>query len=117
MKAGLKIVAIAILLLFGLNLATNAQDKKDETIKIKTSAICGSCKTRIEKGLSEAKGIKEAKLDLETKIVTVKYSPSATSPVEIRKAVSMLGYDADEVKADPKAYAKLPQCCKEESQK
>lgn len=28
------------------------------------------------------------------------------------KIVSQLGYDADDIKADPKAYAKLPKCCK-----
>ena len=35
-----------------------------------------------------------------------------TSPEEIKEAISKLGYDADEVKADSAAYNKLPSCCK-----
>ncbi len=113
----MKVIAVTVLLFFGLNLTVSAQAKKDETVKIKTSAICGSCKTRIEKGLADEKGIKEATLDLKTKIVTVKYSPSQTNPDQIRKAVSLMGYDADDVKKDQKAFDKLPACCQSESQK
>ena len=44
-----------------------------ETVKIKTSAICKSCKRTIEDNLSFEKGVKKSNLDLETKIVTVVY--------------------------------------------
>ncbi len=112
MNTKLNIIAITFLLLFGMTLAGNAQTNKVETIKIKTSAVCGSCKTRIENGLSNEKGIKEISLDLDTKIVTVKYLTAKTNPDEIRLAISKLGYDADDVKADKAAYDKLPACCK-----
>lgn len=35
-----------------------------------------------------------------------------TNPVEIRKAITLTGFDADDLKADPKAYASLDGCCK-----
>ena len=93
-----------------------AQDKKNsEEITIKTSAICGMCKERIEHDMSYAKGVKSVSLDLETKDLTVNYNPKKTTPGELRKAVSKIGYDADDLVADPKAYEKLPACCKKDA--
>jgi periplasmic mercuric ion binding protein len=94
----------------------SAGDKNVE-IKIKTSAVCGMCKDRIEQGLAFEKGIKDVNLDVETKIVTIKYIPSKTTPDEIRKKISKLGYDADDVPADKAAYDKLPKCCKKDALK
>ena len=90
-----------------------AQDKaaSSETIVIQTSAICGDCKERIEGLLNYTKGITFAELDLTTKKVTVKFKPSKINLTEIKKKISDLGYDADEVKANPSGKAKLPQCC------
>ena len=35
-----------------------------------------------------------------------------TNPADIRQAIAGTGYDADEVKAMPKAVAKLDECCR-----
>jgi copper chaperone CopZ len=83
-----------------------------DTLKIKTSAQCEMCKERIENALAYEKGIVNSNLDLKTKIVTVVYKPSKTNSDKIKMALSQVGYDADDVKADPKAYSKLPACCK-----
>ena len=83
-----------------------------QEIKIQTSAECGSCKTRIEEGLNYTKGVKFAELDLATKIVTVGYSPKKISEAEIKKVISEIGYDADEVKANPASVKELPMCCR-----
>jgi len=96
---------------------TFAQDKKMETIKIKTSAVCGMCKTRIENGLAYEKGVKDVVLDVETKIATIKYNTKTTNPDELRKKISKLGYDADGVPCDTVAYNKLPACCKKDAPK
>lgn len=104
------IVSIILMVLFTTGL--HAEKKKVEIIKITTSAVCGECKDRIEKGLLEQKGIKDASLDQETKVVTVKYSPEKITPDEIRKAISGIGYNADDVLADKAAYDKLPKCCR-----
>jgi periplasmic mercuric ion binding protein len=106
------LVAMMILL---MNSSGYSQDKKNAEIKIKTSAVCGMCKDRIEQGLAFEKGIRDVSLDVETKIATVKYNPSKITPDEIRKAISKLGYDADEVLADKTAYDKLPKCCKKDA--
>jgi periplasmic mercuric ion binding protein len=111
-KLGILLAIISILLSTSI---INAQDKKVETIRIKTSAVCGQCKDRIEQGLAYDKGIKDVSLDVETKIATVKYVPSKINPDEIRKTISKLGYDADSIPADKKAYDKLPPCCKKDA--
>jgi len=101
-----------ILMMVLLTASTYAAGGKFETIKIKTSSQCGECKERIEEALAFEKGVKTAELDVETKIVTVTYKKNKTSPEKIRKAISKVGYDADDVAADTKAYSKLDACCK-----
>ena len=92
--------------------STTFAQKNTEEIKIKTSAQCEMCKTRIEEAMAFEKGIVSSNLDLEDKVLTVTYKTGKTTPEKIRKAVNAVGYDADDTMADPKAYADLPGCCK-----
>ncbi len=95
-----------------LSLSLHATDGKFGIIEIRTSAQCDMCKERIEEALAFEKGVKKAELDVDSQIVTVTYKKDKTNPEKIRKAISRVGYDADDVPADPKAYAKLDACCK-----
>jgi cation transport ATPase len=70
------------------------------------------CKARIEKALAYEKGVISSNLDLKTKEVTVEYNSQKTTPDNIRVAISKVGYQADDLKADPFAYEQLPPCCK-----
>ena len=103
---------IPLFLLFAS--AIYAGVKKIDTVLIKTSAICNECKERIETALAYEKGIIQSDVNFKTGMVSVVYKDSKTNPDKIRKAISEIGYDADNVKADPKSYAKLPKCCKKE---
>jgi len=98
-----------VMLLF--TLTAKAQEKTAE-VTIKTSATCDMCKTTIENYLAFEKGIKKSSLDVSSKIITVTYNPQKTTPEKIRTAISKSGYDADDVKADPKAFSKLEECCR-----
>lgn len=73
---------------------------------------CETGKSRLEKELMFTKGITDIKTDSQAKTVTVKFNAKKTSEQKIREAISKVGYDADDVKADPKGYAKLDECCK-----
>jgi len=106
-----KLISVLILSLIFFSVSVLAQ-KKTEVIKIKTSAQCEMCKTRIETALAYEKGIVNSNLDLENKVLTVTYKVGKTTPENIRKAINSVGYDADETLADAKAYAALPPCCK-----
>jgi copper chaperone CopZ len=92
---------------------TQAQEKeqKFQTVVIQTSAECGDCKDRIEEALNYTKGVVFAELDLETKKVTVRFTTKKISLQEVKQAIATIGYDADEVKAEPKAQLSLPKCC------
>ncbi len=111
-----KIVSIlTVFLLFsGILLATPPQKKAE--VKFKTSAKCGMCKKRIERDLGVTKGVSSANLDLQTKEVTVVYNPKKTSPEKLKKAISMIGYDADEVMANEKSHEALPSCCQKSAE-
>lgn len=95
-----------------------AADNKVATINIKASIYCDHCKkcnscgARLEKAVYTQKGIKRVDIDEANKTVSVVYNSEKTSPEKIRQAIAMVGFDADDVKADPKAYEKLDDCCK-----
>jgi periplasmic mercuric ion binding protein len=84
----------------------------NDTLRIKTSAVCETCKEAIEHNLSFEKGVKSSSLDLDTKIITVVFNKEKTNPEKIRAAIVKTGYDADSLKADERAFNKLPDCCK-----
>jgi len=107
---------IVMFMIIGVTNGQTIINNKTAVVKIKTSAVCGSCKTRIEKNLAYEKGVTGVTLDLETKIVIVTYKPDKTDPDKLRLAISKIGYDADNVPADPVAYEKLPPCCKKDAE-
>ena len=86
-----------------------------DTVVIRTSSVCEMCKELIEKELSFEKGVKKSILDIRSKDITVIYNPEKTTPEKIKQAITRVGYDADSLPADPKAYKRLPDCCKKES--
>lgn len=102
--------AIVILMISVLSLTSFAQEKKPEVI-IQTSAECGMCKDKLEGKLNYTKGIVFSELNVETKQLTVKFLSKKISLDEIKQIISELGYDADEVKANPLSVEKLPACC------
>ncbi|MDZ7605086.1 MAG: heavy metal-associated domain-containing protein [Cyclobacteriaceae bacterium] len=101
---------VMIFAFVAMAIVANAQA---ETVEIKTSAICGMCKSTIEKALAFEKGVEKSNLDVKTKIVTVQYDASKTTPDKIRQCIAKAGYNADDVKREEKAYTKLDDCCKD----
>ena len=108
------VVSVAVLMLAMLFVPANvyAQKAKLDTVKIKTSAECEMCKTKLEKEVGLMKGVKSVTLDLTTQVATVVYNNTKTEPGKIRTVISNIGYDADDVKANNRAQKKLPDCCK-----
>ncbi len=92
-------------------LSYNAQAQND-TLLVKTSAVCGTCKKTIEHDLSFVKGIVSSDLNFKTKELIVVYDSKKIDANTIRVEVTKVGYDADSLKANPKAFRRLPECCK-----
>ncbi len=108
------VMLFAFAILFTGNV--NAQEKKSktETIEIKSSVVCGMCKEKIEKELAFEKGVKAIDVDLKSQIITVTFNPKKTNEEKIKVAITKIGYDADDLIAEDKAYNKLPACCKKD---
>ena len=51
-------------------------------------------------------------LDEKAMTITVFYNGKKTSLEEMKVAITKMGYDADNLKADPAAYENLDGCCK-----
>jgi mercuric ion binding protein len=100
---------IVIMMASVLSFASNATTlpNEDKVVNIKTSAKCGMCKKKLEREVTLSKGVKEAKLDLKDKVLSVRYADED----KIRKTVSKIGYDADGVVAIQASHDKLPKCC------
>ncbi len=103
---------LALVLLISATSFGQKKAPKSQTAVILTTAECNDCKERIEGMLNYTKGVKFGELDVPSRKVTVKFSPSVITLDEIKKKISELGYDADDVKANHDAYEKLPSCCK-----
>jgi copper chaperone CopZ len=108
----MKKLKLILICLLAVNLTSKAQQENTAEIKIKTSAICDMCKETIENALSFEKGIKNANLDVASKVVTVTYNPKKITAEKIKLAIANAGYDADDLLANEKAYKKLDDCCK-----
>ncbi len=103
---------ISLFILVLVMCVTSAMAQGTSTINVRTSAICGMCKSTIEKALNKQAGVTATNVDVETKEVTVSFDSKKTNVDKIRKAISKSGYDADGVKRNQKSFAKLPACCK-----
>jgi mercuric ion binding protein len=107
----MKTLTIVLALLIGMR--ASAQ-KKTEHIDIVSSTVCDMCKETIEKEMIYEKGVKKVSVDLATSSVHVEYDAKKSTPEKLRAALIKLGYAADGVPGDPKAFAKLPACCQKE---
>ncbi|GAA4439741.1 hypothetical protein GCM10023091_22390 [Ravibacter arvi] len=103
---------MAFVLMMGLANFAYSADNDSKEVKIKTSAKCKMCKSRLERNLGLSKGIESANLNLDDKVMTVKYNPKRTSEEKIREVIAKTGYQADEIPAVESAHDKLPKCCR-----
>ncbi len=112
MKNNLKSFLCSIALIIVLSIGVSAAEKqKSETVTIQTSAVCESCKARLEKKVKAVDGVEEALLNLNNKKIKIKFDPSKTNAVALREVIANTGYDADALTKNAEAFEKLPMCC------
>lgn len=70
-----------------------------------------ACKTRIENYLKREYGVASSLVNFRRHTVTVQYIADRTNVENIKTAIANLGYDADDVTANPDAYKRLPKTC------
>jgi mercuric ion binding protein len=101
-------IFLGILLIAGC-----VRQPKTETTSISApTMVCGSCEGIIKKAVYKVDGVKDVEVDLKAKTVTIEYVPLQTNVETIERTISEAGYDANDVKRDPVAYERLPDCCR-----
>jgi len=112
----MKKIKLLLLFMVGISSFAMAQVVKKgglEIATIKTPTVqCQECKEKIENYLSREEGVTKVVVDYKRKITKVTYVTDRTNIENVRTAIANLGYDADEVTANPESYQKLPKCCK-----
>ena len=79
--------------------AANAQkpkkgEKKSVTVEFMTSLDCEGCAKKINETLPYEKGVRDVKVDVPTKVVTVTYDPTKTNNEAIIKAFAKVKIEA-----------------------
>lgn len=62
-----------------------------------TSIHCASCGKKVQENISFEKGVKDLKVDVDSKLVTVTFNPAKTDTIKLKKALNKLGYSAEVV--------------------
>jgi periplasmic mercuric ion binding protein len=92
---------------------TPAKPKPVVSAVIKTpTALCESCKTRIEAYLKRYDGVLEINVNFKKGETKVKYITDRTDIEQIKAAIANCGYDADDVTPTADIYNRLPITCK-----
>jgi len=88
------IAAMAALLLAGVNCEAKTAKPALKKVVYATSLDCENCAKKIRENVSFEKGVKDLKVDVPTKQVTVSFDPAKTDTAALRKSINKLGYKA-----------------------
>lgn len=88
-----KLVLLAVMASFASFSIASAENLKE--LKIKTSASNTSSKDKIESITILLKGVEESTLNLEDKILTIKYNPEQISSEMLVYTINNLGFKAE----------------------
>ena len=92
-------------------LACQGTGARESKIKV-DSMVCGMCEKTIKTALKDVEGVHQVAVDMDEKVVAVRYDEAKVLLKELEKAIAKVGYNANGTKAEPEAYADLPMCCK-----
>ena len=104
-----------LMLVFVFNGVAQNIKSRTATLNIQTSALCEMCKNRLEEKLNYTKGIVFADLNLDNKVVTIKYKTKLITADQIRVIISKIGYHADDVERIKESFDALPGCCRDKN--
>jgi len=116
----MKTLLKSLLLFIGMLAFSNTAfaQKTIQTATIKTLIHCDHCKVcetcgeKFNKTLLREKGVQMVTLDEKAMTIKVVYNSKKIDLDTIKLAITKLGYDADDLKADLTAYEGLDNCCK-----
>jgi copper chaperone CopZ len=97
-----KIILMCLVALFSVGIA-NAQtpkkgEKKSVTVEFVTDIDCAGCAKKVTNTIPYEKGVKDVKVDVPTKTVTVTFDPAKTNEQTLTKAFEKIKIKVTETK-------------------
>lgn len=109
----MKTVILGFLALASFSKLSFAQQKTIQKAVIQTPGVAADvCKTGIENFLVHQYGVSSVRADYRRHTVTVVWYTDRTNIENIKTALANMGYDADDVTAEPDALKRLPPPCR-----
>lgn len=109
----MKTLFFAFFTLAVFSTSSSAQRKAIQKAVIQTPGVQAEvCKTGIENFLKHEYGISTVKADYRRHTVTVTWYTDRTNIENIKTALANMGYDADDVTANPDSFKRLPASCR-----
>jgi cation transport ATPase len=116
MKKSLKSIMFLLAVFFISNAAIGQKTNQKAVIRTTLNCDhcneCETCGLKFKTEMLKINGVKMYSLDDKTMEFTVYYNVKKTDLEKIKVAISKLGYDADDVKAELSSFEKLDNCCK-----
>ena len=108
----MKTYLLSCITFFFLSNASFAQQKAIQKAVIQVPGVkADACKTNIENFLVHEYGVSSVRADYHRHTVTVVWYTDRTNIENIKTVLANMGYDADNVTAEPDAYKRLrPEC-------
>lgn len=75
--------------------AMKAPKGEIKTVVFVTNMHCQKCVNKVNDNIAFEKGVKDMKVELKTKTITIKYDASKTSVEKLAAAINKLGYTAE----------------------
>lgn len=94
-----KLISLCLVALFAIGI-TSAQEpakgeKKSVTTVFQTSIDCQGCAKKVTNTIPYERGVKDVKIDLDAKTVTVTYDPAKTNDEALVKAFAKIKIEAE----------------------
>ena len=99
------------LILFTASISFGQQKAIQKAVISTPGVRSEACKTNIDDRLVHEYGISSVKADFKRHMVTVAWFSDRTNIENVKTALANMGYDADDVTAEPDAYKRLSKDC------
>lgn len=110
----IKMILISMVVL-ATSISVYAQKKGEKVVVFNADLHCVSCKAKVEKNIPFEKGVKDLKVDMEKKTITVTFKEDKNSTERLQKAIEKLNIQVTGIDGNCcKKTEKKVSCCKEE---
>ncbi|MDR2424630.1 MAG: cation transporter [Prevotellaceae bacterium] len=72
-----------------------SKNAKTKVVTFNVNLHCGACKQKVEKNIAWEKGVKDMKVDLDSKTVKITYDPKKTTEDALKKAIEKLDFTCE----------------------